>query len=159
MPRQNRCAAAPDQIDRISITTHPRWLSVCNIKAPETGLEAKFSYAQTAAMRLVGHDTGAIASFTDAICRDKAVKALRGLVKVVEDDRLAETEAEVSLKMRNGALRRLKHDLMAPMPLAQRAEKLGAKAVSLLGDARADALWSAAQGRDLRDLMDQLVMS
>ena len=148
-----------EAIETVTIRTHPRWVTVCNIPEPRTGLEAKFSYAQTAAMALAGHGTGAIANFTDAICRDKAVKALRERIKVVEDDRLAETEAEVSLKMQNGALRRLRHDLMAPMALEVRAEKLGAKAVSLLGDARADALWAAAQGNSLRGLMDQLVMS
>ncbi len=146
-------------LEAVTVRTHPRWMSVCNIPEPKTGLEAKFSYAQTAAMALAGHGTGAIGNFTDAICRDKTVKALRARVKVVEDERLAETEAEVSLKMQNGALRRLRHDLMEPISLEVRAEKLGTKAVSLLGDSSADALWSAAQGNSLRGLMDQLVMS
>ncbi len=148
-----------ETVESATIRTHPRWTSVCNIPEPKTGLEAKFSYSQTAAMALAGHGTGAIANFTDAMCRDKTVKALRERIRVVEDDRLAETEAEVSLKMQNGALRRLRHDLMEPISLEVRAEKLNAKAVSLLGDRRADALWSAAQGTSLRGLMDQLVIS
>ena len=53
----------------------------------------------------------------------------------------------------------MRHDLMEPMTLEVRAEKLGTKAVSLLGDTRADALWQAAQGESLRDLTDQLVIS
>ena len=37
-----------DQLDRATIRTHPRWLSVCAIAAPATGLEAKFSYRLSA---------------------------------------------------------------------------------------------------------------
>lgn len=39
----------PSNVTGIEITVHPRWLSVCNIEKPETGLEAKFSYRLTAA--------------------------------------------------------------------------------------------------------------
>jgi 2-methylcitrate dehydratase PrpD len=134
-------------------------MSVCNIAEPTTGLAAKFSYAQTAAMKLAGHDTGAIASFCDAICVDDEVRALRGKVKVSQDERLTETQAEITVTESTGALRRLRHDLMTPMSLAERAEKLGAKGVALLGDARADDLWQIAQGENLRDLTDQLLMS
>ncbi len=143
----------------IHVRTHPRWMSVCNIAEPTTGLAAKFSYAQTGAMKFLGHDTGAIASFTNDICRDAEVLALREKIKVSEDERLSETQCEVSLTLHSGGLRRLRHDLMEPMTLEVRAEKLGAKAVSLLGDTRADALWQAAQGESLRDLTDQLVIS
>jgi 2-methylcitrate dehydratase PrpD len=148
-----------DEVKSIHIRTHPRWMTVCNIEAPATGLAAKFSYGQTAAMRLLGHDTGAIASFTDAICKDKDIKALRALIKVSEDARIEETQSEVSITMENGALRRLRHDLLEPMTLEVRAEKLGTKAVSLVGDARADALWQAVQGDDLRRFTVQLDMS
>ncbi len=147
------------EVTGIHIRTHPRWMSVCNIETPKTGLEAKFSYKQTAAMALLGHDTGATASYTDAICKDNAVRALRDKIRVSEDERIAETLSEVSVTMANGGLRRLRHDLLEPLSLEMRAEKLGVKAVSLVGDARADGLWQAAQGGDLRAFMAQLVMS
>ena len=92
-------------------------------------------------MKFLGHDTGAIASYSNEICRDKDVLSLREKVKVSEDERLSETQCEVSLKMQGGGLRRLRHDLMEPMTLEVRAEKLGIKAVSLIGDPHADALW------------------
>ncbi|MGB3246245.1 MAG: MmgE/PrpD family protein [Sulfitobacter sp.] len=148
-----------DDVTGIHIRTHPRWMSVCNIQAPTTGLAAKFSYVQTAAMTLLGHDTGAISSFTDAICTDTDVLALRDKIKVSEDERLSETQTEISLTLQNGALRRLRHDLLGPMTLETRAAKLGAKAVSLVGDVHADALWQAIQGDNLSGLMDQLVIS
>ena len=148
-----------DEVTAIHVRTHPRWMSVCNIEEPTTGLAAKFSYGQTAAMKFLGHDTGAIASYSNEICRDKDVLSLREKVKVSEDERLTETQCEISLKMQGGGLRRLRHDLMEPMTLERRAEKLGIKAVSLIGDTHADALWGAAQGNSLRDLMAQLVIS
>ncbi|MBD3663162.1 MmgE/PrpD family protein [Sulfitobacter aestuariivivens] len=148
-----------ESVSKLHIRTHPRWMTVCNIPGPKTGLAAKFSFAQTAAMALLGHDTASIAQFTDAITRDNDIRKLRSKVQVTADERLSETQAEVSITRENGAMQRLKHDLMAPMALEARAAKLGAKAVSLVGDATADSLWQAAQGDCLRDLTDQLLRS
>lgn len=149
----------PQDISTIHIRTHPRWMSVCNIETPKTGLEAKFSYRQTAAMALLGHYTGAIESFTDAICTQADVVQMRNLVRVSEDNRLSETQVEISVTSASGALRRLRHDLLEEEPLEHRARKLGAKAVSMLGDTRADRLWQATQGHSLQDLTDQLAAS
>ncbi|MEW9920789.1 MmgE/PrpD family protein [Marimonas sp. MJW-29] len=147
------------EIEGLHVRTHPRWMTVCNIAEPITGLAAKFSYRQTAAMAILGHDTGAIANFTDEITRDAEVGALREKVRVSEEARLSETQAEVSVTLRNGAMRRLKHDLMAPMTLDVRAQKLRHKANALLSEERAQALWEAAQGASLRGFTTQLVMS
>ncbi len=45
---------APADIAAIRLRTSPRWLRVCDIKAPRTGLEVKFSYAWLAGMVLHG---------------------------------------------------------------------------------------------------------
>ena len=149
----------PAEIESLHIRTHPRWMTVCNIADPETGLGAKFSYRQTAAMVLLGHRTGSIASFTDAITQDPDIKALRQRIRVSEDDRLTETQAEVSVTLANGAMRRFKHDLMAPMDIDTRAAKLRRKADALLSRDRAAALWEATQGEALRAFTAQLVRS
>lgn len=145
----------PAAISGMTVTTHPRWLSVCNIPAPETGLEAKFSYRMTAAMALLGHDTGAIANFTDALCADPTVRALRDKVAVVADEGLAETAAQVDLTLADGTVRTARHDLNAPMALDVRAAKLRRKAGALLGDDIATRLWDVttdAAGPDLAAL-------
>lgn len=152
--RDNNISA--DEIETIHIRTHPRWMTVCNIEDPKTGLAAKFSYKQTAAMALLGQDTGTIANFTDAGTQDAHIIALRAKVKVSEEARLTETQTEVSLTLQNGAIRRLRHDLLAPMPQDVRAEKLRVKAAGLLGDAQADVLWTATQGASLNAFTDQL---
>ena len=138
-----------ERIDAIKIRTHPRWMSVCNIAAPKTGLEVKFSYGHTAAMTLLCHATGAIASFTDEIARDKDIIALREKIEVVEDDSLSETQALITLTLETGEVRRLRHDLMTPMTLEVRSDKLLVKVRALLGDARAVSLWQAVIGSDL----------
>lgn len=138
-----------ERIAAIKIRTHPRWMSVCNIAAPKTGLEVKFSYAHTAAMTLLGHGTGAIASFSDEVARDKNIKALREKIEVVEDESLSETQSLITLTLETGEVRRLRHDLMAPITLEARSEKLLVKVRALLGEGRCEALWQAVIGTDL----------
>lgn len=143
---------APERIAGIRIRTNPRWISVCNIKAPETGLEVKFSYRHTAAMTLLGHGTGAVANFSDAVARDVEICVLRDMIEVVEDDSLSETQAQVTLTLTSGEVRRLRHDLMAPMSLEMRSGKLRTKVTALLGEEAAERLWQAAIGADLDEL-------
>ena len=56
-----------DDIKSFSLSTNPRWLAVCDIKRPRTGLEVKFSYNWLAGMTLRGDDTGDDRLFTDTI--------------------------------------------------------------------------------------------
>ncbi len=133
--------AAAD-VAAVQITTHSRWMTVCNQPAPTTGLAAKFSYAQTAAMALLGIDTSAIASFTDEIANAPDVVALRARIAVQADADLTEMQAVVRIVLRDGTCVDATHDLAAPLPMAARAEKLRRKAVGLLGPDAADALWS-----------------
>jgi 2-methylcitrate dehydratase PrpD len=122
---------------------------VCNIAAPKTGLEVKFSYAHTAAMTLLSHGTSAISNFSDEVARDPQICALRDRIEVVEDEGLSETQAQVTLTLDSGEVRRLRHDLLAPMSLETRSKKLRIKVSALLGDAREQALWEAVTGSDL----------
>ena len=139
-------------VGAVRVLTHPRWLSVCNQPAPETGLGAKFSYAQVVAMVLAGVDTSSIANFSDEMARRPDLVALRGLVTVEADPRLSEMEAQVVVTLRGGAGREGSFDLDAPMSREVRGEKLRRKAEGLLGAARAEALWEAVRAPDLAPL-------
>ena len=129
----------PADVVSVEITTHPRWMTVCNKPVPHTGLEAKFSYAQTAAMALVGVDTSAIAAFSDMVAQRSDLVALRDVVSVVTAESLTEMQARVRITLRDGAVLDAAHDLAAPMALEARAAKLMRKAQGLVPDA--DALW------------------
>ena len=134
----------PSRVETVEITVHPRWLSVCNIEKPETGLEAKFSYRLTAAMALLGHDTGALSTFSEAICHDPAMVALRDRVTVHADDSLSETAARVVVLA--GRTHRATFDLNEPISLANRQARLLAKTDALLGSKGAMMLRNAVLG-------------
>jgi hypothetical protein len=44
----------PSAVTGVDIRVNPCWLTVCDIKQPRTGLEAKFSYIMVTAMTLHG---------------------------------------------------------------------------------------------------------
>lgn len=134
--------------ERVTVQTHPRWMSVCNDPDPQTGLAAKFSYAHVVAMTLHGLDTGDVAQFTDAMARDAALVATRQRVTVVADTALSETEARVTLHT-NGRDVVLSHDLSAPVDLRDLSARIGTKAEALAGPDRGGALWRAMGHRDL----------
>ncbi len=126
----------PNTVDDVVVTTHPRWLTVCNIRKPATGgLEVKFSYAHVAAMALSGVPTGALESFSDAVAQDPAlVGGVAAKVRVDADEAMPETATRVQVNGQEAVF-----DLDAPIPLDLRQEKLLTKARALLGGAEADS--------------------
>ncbi|WP_204114362.1 MmgE/PrpD family protein [Shimia biformata] len=141
-------AIDPDDVQKVTIRTHPRWLTVCNQPDPTTGLGAKFSYRMVTAMVLSGVSTAALESYTDALCADPALVALRQKVEVVGADRLTEMQAELRVELVSGDVIDVAHDLDAPMPLDVRLEKLRVKAGALVGGPRAGRLWDLAKAGD-----------
>lgn len=133
--------------DTVQITTHPRWLTVCNIADPVTGLEAKFSYRHTAAMAVSGISTAALESYTDALANDPGLVALRQKIEVQADPRIPETGAEIRI-----ADQTLTHDLSAPLSFEIRQDRLRAKGTALLGNALEGRLWHAVTAHDLEAL-------
>jgi 2-methylcitrate dehydratase PrpD len=147
-------------VDRITLTVHPRWLRVCNLEQPRTGLEAKFSYRLTAAMALMGVPTGSLDTYTDAACERADLVALRDRVRVATDESLPSTAAVAAVQLNNGQLLQQAHDLDADVPLAAQQAKLRNKAAALLGQAEADHLWRVIEEVDAvsaRDLAAVLV--
>ena len=84
------------------IRVNPRWLKVCDIKRPRTGLEAKFSYAMTAAMIVYGVDTAADRAYDDALCADPRLTAFLPRVEVAGEEALPDTAAAVRVELREG---------------------------------------------------------
>ena len=149
---------SPERVERVDITTHPRWLSVCNQPAPDTGLGAKFSYAHVAGMVLHGWNTADTDSFSDACAQDAALVAFRDKVRVGADDSLAETEARVTLSLTDGTQLSGQHDLMAAQDRDRKWQALRRKGAALLGEREA-RLWQAvnAQGGPDLDALSELM--
>ncbi|MAU96501.1 MAG: 2-methylcitrate dehydratase [Fulvimarina sp.] len=134
---------APEAVERIIITTNPRWFAVCNKPEPTTGLEAKFSYRMTAAMALHGVDTADLGVYDEATCRRADLVALRDKVVVEGDAALADTASQVVADLKDGTRRSASHDLAATPDPARTALRLKAKSATLLGVAQSEALWQA----------------
>ena len=137
-----------EDVSSLRITVHPRWLDVCNIERPATGLEAKFSYRMAAAMALAGLGTSALDSFRDDVCDRADLAELRDRVEVAPDGSCADTAARVDVLTRHGRKTHAAHDLSAPLPLAARENKVLAKARALLGRERADLTWRTLRALD-----------
>lgn len=131
------------QVASLVLRTSPRWLSVCDIKAPRTGLEVKFSYAWLAAMVLTGKATSRDDSYTDALAVDPALAALARRVTVLGEPGLSEMQARITLTLADGQSRSLSHDLAARLPPATLETSLRTKARGLLGEGRAEQVWQA----------------
>ena len=136
-----------DDVAHFSLHTNPRWLRVCDIKQPRTGLEVKFSYNWLAGMAIRGDRTGDDRVYQDALTADAALSAFAGRVEVVGDEALTDMEARGSLTLKDGTTVPIYHDLAARLPHEVLAEKLRAKARAMIGE-RADFLWDGF--RDLR---------
>ena len=129
------------EVEMVHISVHPRWLKVCNLAEPSTGLEAKFSYRMCAAFLLAGLDTGRPETFSDSNCRREDLCVLRDQVVVAKDDTLPDTAARVRAVCHNGMVRQVVFDLEQPTPIAERTKRVKSKAVTLLGKRSAQAIW------------------
>jgi 2-methylcitrate dehydratase PrpD len=145
----------PARVAKISIRTNPRWLRVCNIKEPRSGLEAKFSYAMVSAMTLCCVDTAAENVYIDSLCHDPRLVALSKRVEVQGEEAIADTAASVRVELSDGSSLDASHDLSVRRPTEALAHGLRAKAHALLGEATAERLWSgiaATEGLSAREL-------
>lgn len=148
---RDACGLVPGGIRSVTVTVHPRYLDVCNIAAPATGLEAKFSYRMTAAMVLAGRDTGSLATFSDEACRDPDLVALRDLVTVATDPAMSDSAAAIAVERSDGTRLERHHDLEQRLAPAEREAKVRAKAAGLLGREAAEATWQAIGSLGDRD--------
>jgi len=148
----------PLEVDQIAIETHPAWMTVCNKPRADTGLEAKFSYKVIIAMVLAGVDTGNPDSFADDLAKDPSLSAWADRVTVTQSAKLTETQANLRVTLKDGSSSLGFHDLLAPITLPAREARLAAKAASILGAERAEALWRAVNGRDLAGLTGVLTV-
>lgn len=135
---------AAERVAVIRLRTSPRWLSVCDIKTPRTGLEVKFSYAWLAGMVLSGTPTSSDRSYTDAVAQDAALAQFAQAITVTGDAAVGEMQALGEVETVDGQVIPFAHDLAARQPLDQLQAALRAKADGLVGAAKAAQVWAGA---------------
>lgn len=152
----------PERIARVTLRLDGSCDRVCNIHAPRTGLEAKFSLRQTVAMALAGIETGRLDNYSDAAANDPALAALRGRVETDFQSGWPQTLTEVEILTDTGERLTARHDSGIPAAdIAEQGRRLEAKFAALvapiLGEARAAAIVAAVaaidDARDIRQLM------
>lgn len=131
---------ALDEVTSFTLQTNPRWLRVCDIKQPRTGLEVKFSYNWLAGMALRGDKTGDDRIYQDRLAGDAALVAFSRKVEVIADESLTDLQARGIVTLANGSKVEVWHDLASRIPLPVLGEKLRGKAEAMIG-ARGAALW------------------
>lgn len=141
--RERLSLAGPD-VAGIDVHVAPGHLSVCNIPAPRTGLETKFSLRHTAALAACGEDTAAIGTYSDHNARDATLTAVRERVRV-HGDRAQGRDAHVVITTAGGATAETHFDVAIPdRDLARQTERLTVKfrslAVPVIGAERAEKL-------------------
>ncbi|MFZ7089994.1 MmgE/PrpD family protein [Primorskyibacter sp. 2E233] len=138
-----------EDVETLHLRTNPRWLVVCDNKAPATGLEVKFSYAWLAGMVLRGTPTSDDKTYTDALAQDAGLAEFARKVLVEGDETLTDMQAEGSLTTKAGEKLSFSHDLAARLSQEAIQHGLTQKARSVIG-ADADRLWQLlAQGGEL----------
>jgi len=148
-----------DDLKEVRVEIAPRWQNVCDIKAPSTGLEIKFSYVFLAAMVLRGLDLAAYESYLDSHCDDADLVALARKVTVVGNDKFADSAARVTLYSRNDDTQSQDFDLLTPIDPLHLSKRLQAKAIALIGGVAAADLWSLVDNLEdvsASDLANQL---
>ena len=151
-----------DDLKEVRVEIAPRWQNVCDIKAPSTGLEIKFSYVFLAAMVLRGIDLAAYESYLDSHCDDENLVALAGKVTVVGNDKIADSAARVTIYSRNNDTQSQDFDLLTPIDPVHLSKRLRAKATALIGGVTAADLWSLVDNLEdvsASDLANQLQLN
>ena len=136
--------------------------SVCNIKAPHTGLEAKFSLRFTIALALAGIDTASLGTYSDARTADPRLVALRDKVEIAFMDGWSTSRSQIEVTLADGSVLAAEHDFGIPAAdVAAQGRRIETKFTSLaapvLGEDGADRLRDAVavlgELRSVRDLM------
>ena len=142
-----------ERVAHIHLRTSPRWLSVCDIKAPRTGLEVKFSYNWLAGMVLSGIPTSADRIYADALATDPALARFAEKITVSADATVTDMQAVGAVTLTDGSALPFAHDLAARLATDVLETSLRAKAVGLLG-AEAATLWQTVADLDHRTAAD-----
>jgi 2-methylcitrate dehydratase PrpD len=134
---------APEMIEAVSVKVPSGHLRVCNIQAPTSGLECKFSLRMTTALALAGEDTFQESLFCDETARRPDLVALRDRVSI--DPTQVGRGSVVTARLRDGRVVSRQGDVSQPnRDLDAQQDRLERKFRHLtaraLGGERADAV-------------------
>jgi 2-methylcitrate dehydratase PrpD len=137
----------PEQVAKVHLRTSPRWLSVCDIKVPRSGLEVKFSYNWLAGMVLAGIPTASDRAYTDGLAGDAKLADFAGRVTVAGEAGVTDMQAAGEVRLTDGGTLPFTYDLAARLPDTELERSLRVKATGLIG-AEGALIWAMVAGLD-----------
>ena len=140
-------AFTADQIARIDLRVHPLVLELTGKKAPQSGLESKFSVYFAAALAMV-KGTAGLRDFSDENARSPIITALRDRVTATIDPAIKEDQVRATVTLKDGRrLEKFVEHAVGSMERPMTDADLEAKFMGL-----ADGILPSAQVRTLIDL-------
>ena len=138
-------AIEPTQIAEARLRLDASCERICNIEAPRTGLEAKFSLRLTTAMGLAGVDTGRLSSYSEETVTDPVLDDLRKRIVLDFSTGSPNTLADLQLVLTDGTILSARYDAGEPatdtrVQGKRLKEKFMALVEPVLGDSRSQAL-------------------
>jgi 2-methylcitrate dehydratase PrpD len=88
-------------VDQIDLKVHPLVIQLTSKKAPQTGLEGKFSIYHAASVAFI-EGAGGIDQFSDRAVRDRTIASLRDRVSTTIDSSLHEDQVRIVLVTKDG---------------------------------------------------------
>jgi 2-methylcitrate dehydratase PrpD len=104
----------PDRVEEVHVELDEACDRICNIPAPKTGLEAKFSLRLATAMGLAGVDTGRQSTYCEEVATDQALVRLRDKVNLDFRRGIPSTFAKIDLLLTDGSRVSASHDAGVP---------------------------------------------
>jgi 2-methylcitrate dehydratase PrpD len=152
----------PERVEHVRVELEESCDRICNIPAPRTGLEAKFSLRLATAMGLAGVDTGRLSTYSEAVAGDPELVRLRDKVNLDFRVGVPNTFAEVDLLLTDGTRIRASHDSgIAAADTAEQGRRLEEKFIGLvepvLGLKRCTELITAIGRFDTLDNLRELM--
>lgn len=148
------------QIDSISLGVHPLVLELTGKKAPQTGLESKFSVYHSAAVGVIYGAAGE-EQYSDHVVRDARVIALRDKVTATVEKGVHEDQARIAIRLKSGKTleKFVEHaigSLDRPMSDSDLETKFHGLADGVIGRADADRLmrlcWDIGKLKDAAEV-------
>lgn len=98
---RNQHKLTAEQIERIDLKVHPLVLELTGKRAPQTGLDGKFSVYFAAALAIVEGAAG-VKQFTDRLVQDSRIVQLRDRVNAIADRGVHEDQVRVVITLKDG---------------------------------------------------------
>jgi 2-methylcitrate dehydratase PrpD len=99
---RRKSSFAVADVDAIRLQIAPSSARVCDIRAPQTALEMKFSVRTVAAMALLGYDTAVLENYSATVANADDIAALRTRITVDANPDLDVAESHATIALRDG---------------------------------------------------------